>query len=119
MDDNKSQAATRVPETDDAGRRKVFATPDIVLSKQGTKAKYPWDTLKIGQSFEILYSDMKKSSVAPFVSRMAKKHKKKFKVTDMPDYSCYLVSCIPMTTEQAIATSGNIVEALNKVKNDG
>lgn len=109
--DKKLNSSGYVPEEDDKGIRKTFTTPEFVEAKDNTRnAKYPWATIGVGESFPILHNEMKRSSVDPFVSRMSKKHNKRFQVTDCPDYGCYLISCI-----EAIQTSSNVVEALHKL----
>ncbi len=119
-EDKTSSDMERIPATDEAGIRKTFTTPDINLSNstQG-KTKYPWRSINVGESFEILHSEMGKKTVAPYVSKMSKKYGKKFKLTDCPQYNCYLISCLPQTTEEAVATSSTLFEALDKIKGNG
>lgn len=120
IDENNDTTNTRTPATDNNGIRKTFTTPELpeIIETRGG-AKYPWKIIKVGESFEILHSEMKKTSVAPFVSKMGKKHGKKFKVTNHEAYGCYLVSCLPMEEKEAIATSSNLIEALDKMKKEG
>lgn len=76
------------------------------------EAKYPWKELKVGESFPVDPNDIKLSSLRPFATRMGKKFGKKFRVKDHGE--SYEVGCIPMSTAEAITTSQNIVEVLNK-----
>lgn len=105
-----------VPASDDKGLRKTFRTPEFVNAKEPSiKTKYPFATTPIGESFPVLYTEMGKKSLLPYVSRMGKKHNKKFVVTDCPEYQCHLISCIPMTETEAVQSSSNVVEASSKL----
>ncbi len=109
MDETKpsNSKAMNMP-IDDNGMRLPFKTPDnLLVKKYANEAKYPWKSIRKGESFAILHSEMKKSSVAPFVSRMGKRHKKKFRITDMPEHGSYVISCIE-------AVPQNVIEALEQ-----
>lgn len=76
------------------------------------EAKYPWKEIQVGQSFSIGHDEIKLESLRPFVSRMAKKFGKKFRVIDHGAEAGYEVSCQPfveagkeLTAEQLIKTA--------------
>lgn len=115
MDDTKNLGY--VPATDDKGIRKTFPTPEFKETR-GTQAKYPWHTIPVGECFEVLYSDMSKKSIHPYVSKMGKKLGKKFKVIDKPEFNLWLVAHLPMDEASSIATSSNVVEAMGKMDKD-
>lgn len=120
---NKSNSTTNedndsgyVPATDDKGMRKTFPNPVIPETKpRGTVTKYPFKTVPIGEGFPVLYSDMKKISLAPYVHRMGKKYGKKFVIIDQPQYKTWWIACVPMPEEEAIASSNGIVQALDRM----
>lgn len=118
MKDNKVNSSGYVPASDEQGIRKTFTTPETIDTRPRSiiKTKYPFETIRIGESFPILYSEMKEKSVNPYVSKMGRKYGKKFKVTKFDNYQSYLISCIPMTETEAVATSSNVVEALGKLR---
>jgi len=114
MEDDKNSGY--VPAVDDNGMRKTFPNPVIPEAKQrGTVTKYPFKTVPIGEGFPVLYSDMKKISLAPYVHRMGKKYGKKFVIIDQPQYKTWWIACVPMPEEEAIASSNGIVQALDRM----
>lgn len=99
--------------------RQLYASSPRALDKpvRGIReAKYPWKDITVGQSFSIAYSEIKIESLRPFVSRMAKKFGKKFRVIDHGEEAGYEIACIPMSESEAVATSSNLIEALGKME---
>lgn len=83
------------------------------------EAKYPWNEIQPGQSFSIDYDEIKIDSLRPFVSRMAKKFNKKFRVVDHGEKVGYEVACLAMTEAEAVQSSSNVVEAMNNLGGSG
>lgn len=119
QDDNRNNKGSGyVPPNDDNGVRQTFTTPELPETRGNSsigKVKYPFATIRAGESFPIMFSEMNEKSVHPYVSRMRKKYQKNFKVTKFVEHNCYLISCMSMSQEQAIQSSTNIVDALRKI----
>jgi len=78
--------------------------------------KYPWVEVQPGFSFIINPTDMQLNTARSFASRMQKKFGKKFRVIDHGAEVGYEVACLPMTEDEAIQTSSNVIEANDKIE---
>lgn len=97
--------------------KQIFPSSEKVMQiKTRREAKYPWQELRAGQSFQVSYSEIALDSLRPLASRMGKKFGKRFRVVDHGEKVGYEVACLPMTETEAIQTSSNVVDALRKVE---
>lgn len=88
-------------------------------AKAGTRVvqrKYPWEEVPIGKSFPVPRENIKFNVLRSLASLQGKKLKKKFRVIDH-EVGPYEVACLAMTETEAVQTSSNVVEALNKLEN--
>lgn len=89
----------------------------IIPIKKGMP-KYPWVEVQPGYSFVISSTDMKFTTARSFASRMQKKFGKKFRVIDHGTEVGYEVACLPMSEDQIIQTSSNVIEANDKIEDN-
>jgi hypothetical protein len=81
--------------------------------------KYPWKVVPVGKSFPVPKADIKFSTLRSLASKTGSELGKRFRVIDH-EGDVYEVACLPMAEDEAIATSNNVVEALEKMdKGDG
>lgn len=105
--------------SDDGIRRTVPSSAQAGATLvRGITKKYPWETIKVGESFPVYYNEMKLTSLRPYANRMAKKFGKRFQVINHGPEIGYEVACLLMEEKQAIETSSNVVEALGKIEVD-
>lgn len=77
--------------------------------------KYPWNTVPAGKSFAVVRNDIKFNVLRSLASRTGKKLNRKFRVIDHKDNGPYEVAHLVMSEDEAVATSSNVIEALNKM----
>lgn len=104
----------------------VFTTPAEMLAVKST-GKYPWRTVKVGESFKVPYTNMSHTNVLNYSYRMGKKLGKSFKVKDYPEYQCSLVALVGERTavvkedkpiDKPAEKSKTIFEVIEKKKNN-
>jgi hypothetical protein len=79
--------------------------------------KYPWKEVPIGKSFAVQKSNISLKTLRSLASKTGKDLGKKFRVIDH-DGDVYEVACLPMEEKEAIATSSNLIQALDKIENN-
>lgn len=92
------------------------SSPKAVQMRKGRQPgekKYPWSEVPVGKSFVVQRNDIKFEVLRSLASRTGKKLGKKFRVVDHGS-GPYEVACLPMSEQQAVASSDNIVDALKK-----
>ncbi len=82
------------------------------------RSKYFWAEVPIGKSFAVPRENIKFGVLRSLASKSGKKLGKKFRVIDHGE-GPYEVACLPQSTEEAVATSSTLFEALDKIKGNG
>jgi hypothetical protein len=81
------------------------------------RTKYPWTQVPVGKSFPVPKANISLKTLRSLASKTGKDLGKRFRVIDH-EGDVYEVACLAMNEDEAIATSSNVVEALEKIKED-
>lgn len=83
--------------------KEIFPSSDKARATDTKREnKYPWEAMKVDDSFHVTYNEIKLESLRPLASRMGKKFNKKFKVVDHGIEKGYEVSCRSLREQIAV-----------------
>lgn len=90
--------------------RETFPTSDDMLTSDG-RSKYPWRTVKVGESFAVYANEMTHKTLLNYARRVGKRLNRVFKVKEYPENKCSQVALI---ADNNVVARPNIDHLFNK-----